>query len=801
MRQNYLLKKMVLLLLVLTGAVSASAADTYKKITSMDELVAGKEYLLVCTSQGTALGGISTTSTKYGLKVDVTISNGEIEPSSDVTILTLGGSTDAWTFYSSISSAYLSWSSSNSLQTAASVTTNSQWIISFTSEGELKITNKNTTTRFLKYNSSSPRFACYTSGQQEVDLYCKVEDNRSEAGLAWSTDEVNIELNATENDYAALLPTLSNTNGVSVTYSSTGDVADYDGTDWVVETSAVGSSVITASFAGDSQYKDASVSVTINVYDPNAKGTLQNPYTVAEALAAAPSSGNSEEVYVHGIVSGFYSSTITGDSYHRYYISDDGTATNQLLVFNGKGLNGATFSSDDDLMKEDEIVVKGQLTTYNNTKEINAGNEIVSLNRVVKSDPELTFSETSVTLTLGDAFTAPTLSSADGFTGDVTYESSNTDVATVNASTGAVTIVGDGTTTITASFAGNSEWMSDEASYTIKVKKPIEDGVFDFTSGDDYGSTQSLGTAAKNEYTWRAVNVTMAVAGRNAWYTTNNPQDFRLYSASGNAAAGSLTFAVPSGKVISSIAFTFTKSNTTPFTYDSGSYSSDTWTGMANTVTFTYNSGDVRISTITVTYIDAAIDITIGASEYTSVYYSDRALVVPTGVTAHTYKVNESNELELSNTWEADDVVAAGTAVILHGEAGDYTMTATADAGTTDENSVLLGFDEAGTTTGGTVYYRLTTVGNDASTIGFYWGAENGGAFTVGAHKAYVAVDTQLSFGAGARLADIFGDATGISTIGCNEPDSRVVFDLQGRRVQQAQNGLYIVNGKKVVMN
>ena len=82
----------------------------------------------------------------------------------------------------------------------------------------------------------------------------------------------------------------------------------------------------------------------------------------------------------------------------------------------------------------------------------------------------MSFSPTSVTATLGESFTAPTLSmSPSGLT--VTYSSSNTNVATVNASTGAVTLKAVGTTTITASFAGNDDYYANSATYMLTVQK------------------------------------------------------------------------------------------------------------------------------------------------------------------------------------------------------------------------------------------------------------------------------------------------------------------------------------------
>lgn len=87
-----------------------------------------------------------------------------------------------------------------------------------------------------------------------------------------------------------------------------------------------------------------------------------------------------------------------------------------------------------------------------------------------KQPVTMSFSPTSVTATLGESFTAPTLSmSPSGLT--VTYSSSNINVATVNASTGAVTLKAVGVTTITASFTGNDDYYANSATYTLTVKK------------------------------------------------------------------------------------------------------------------------------------------------------------------------------------------------------------------------------------------------------------------------------------------------------------------------------------------
>lgn len=86
-----------------------------------------------------------------------------------------------------------------------------------------------------------------------------------------------------------------------------------------------------------------------------------------------------------------------------------------------------------------------------------------------KTDPELAFSAETATATIGQSFTAPTLTNTHSVT-PITWTSSNVGVATV--SDGTVTLVGEGTTTITASFAGNNDYLASEASYTLTVTDP-----------------------------------------------------------------------------------------------------------------------------------------------------------------------------------------------------------------------------------------------------------------------------------------------------------------------------------------
>lgn len=92
-------------------------------------------------------------------------------------------------------------------------------------------------------------------------------------------------------------------------------------------------------------------------------------------------------------------------------------------------------------------------------------------------DPELSFTPTSVDAVYGEPFTVPTLSTAEGFDGSITYSSSDAGVATVKNS-GEVTLVGAGETTITATSAPTETFKAGTASYTLTVTVNEEtDGV------------------------------------------------------------------------------------------------------------------------------------------------------------------------------------------------------------------------------------------------------------------------------------------------------------------------------------
>ena len=193
-------------------------------------------------------------------------------------------------------------------------------------------------------------------------------------------------------------------------------------------------------------------------------------------------------------------------------------------------------------------------------------------------------------------------------------------------------------------------------------------------------------------------------------------------------------------------------------------------------------------------------------SKYYGTFSNSIPFVVPSDLTVSEITV-ANGTLQLAD-YATGDVVPANTGVMVSSAtAGEHSVALSGQDGTSKlgTNNMLKASGNSGinavgmsTAAPSCLYYRLTM--HNGETIGYYWGASDGGAFTLEANKAYLAVPQSQ-----AREGFNFFDNDSQSIDGlireANNNNSEV-YDLQGRKTavnSKLNKGIYIVNGKKVV--
>lgn len=218
-------------------------------------------------------------------------------------------------------------------------------------------------------------------------------------------------------------------------------------------------------------------------------------------------------------------------------------------------------------------------------------------------------------------------------------------------------------------------------------------------------------------------------------------------------------------------------------------------------------SSNARIDDIELSKYEKISSFNITDAGYATYYTSD-AYAMPTGVTGYTITANNGSELTMKEAYTEGETVPAQTALVLKGEAGKYSFLPTTSTEITPADNKLHGSDVAAEThvDGTNVKYYKLSYDSKGANLGFYWGAENGAAFTNGAHKAYLALDgtTLLSQKQGFSFADLMnGLTTSINQANAANAAKQSIFDINGRRVNSwngAAKGIYIVNGQKVLV-
>ena len=499
-------------------------------------------------------------------------------------------------------------------------------------------------------------------------------------------------------------------------------------------------------------YEEASATPSSDVKFTNKTPSINYPETKTYSQAPSTATG--------------YSGTITYAITENNAGASINTSTGEVTVTTGGSVT----------VKATAAAVPGSFTSSEDTYTLTVND--------TRTSAELTWSAASADVTYGaDNNVFPTLTNTHSV--PVTYTSSNQAAATINLNTGEITLKDyKGKTIISAIFAGNDDYLPQTVTYELNVSKApfaVKDGIFDFVEAAnqnplvDYGSGVTLTSSdyTTGDKTWTAGNVTMTTSDGGGsgirWWSADGT--LRFYNKA------KATFSVPNGYVI-------TKIVTTGANFDSASptgLSGSTWKGAANEVELSVTATR-NIKTITITYTTETQSETV--QSYGWATYIPKFNVEFAANTA--YVVTDAS-VSSGLTLEAVTEVPAGTPLLLKG-AGEKTATviASATAPTTNLLSV-----SNGTIADGKYAYVLAKNGEGACFK--QW---TGAAATLEGRVVLI-LDEAVSSRSTFELDD---ETTGISQVEASKSNVEGFYNLAGQRVANPTKGLYIVNGKKVVI-
>jgi len=232
------------------------------------------------------------------------------------------------------------------------------------------------------------------------------------------------------------------------------------------------------------------------------------------------------------------------------------------------------------------------------------------------------------------------------------------------------------------------------------------------------------------------------------------------------------------------------------------------------------------------TKMPKALDtLEIKTAEGYATIYRDESYIMPQGLTGYTITSSAINyteqALSLTPAFEAGEVVPTKTALLVKGEAyksyilyeatSDGSQARATRSTTVNEDNLLYGLSKTGLTTQPTSsgkyffykLYYLSEVNSSTKRLGFFWGAENGGAFTSEANKAYLAVEQGNGNNASSMRGFALPQGT-VSSITISTRQEQVtphcIYTLQGVSINPVHNinelpaGVYIIDGQKKII-
>lgn len=144
----------------------------WKLVTDVSNLSIGDQIIIVASNYDYALSVTQSSNNRTGISITKQNNIVIINDSTQILTLTAGTNANQFGFYTGTGYLYAASSSKNYLRTTDALDDNGSWSISITTDGIATIKSNGTYTRnWIRYNTSSKLFACYSNGQNDVSIY------------------------------------------------------------------------------------------------------------------------------------------------------------------------------------------------------------------------------------------------------------------------------------------------------------------------------------------------------------------------------------------------------------------------------------------------------------------------------------------------------------------------------------------------------------------------------------------------------------------------------------------------------
>ena len=219
-------------------------------------------------------------------------------------------------------------------------------------------------------------------------------NDKKPAGIAWTKTTASVTYGNPDDTYQ-YLPKFNNPNNLDVTFESSNSAVISISTEGEIEVEGPGEATLTASFAGNDEYKEESVTCKVTVNKPQADiaNEPETAYTVSEVLDILSEMDNNNKsvaVYTKGTIKSITEVSVANGN--ATFVITDGTK--DIDVFRVKYLEQENFTADDQIKVDDEVIIYGQLVNYLSssaepgtapTPEIAQGGYVYSLNGETES--------------------------------------------------------------------------------------------------------------------------------------------------------------------------------------------------------------------------------------------------------------------------------------------------------------------------------------------------------------------------------------------------------------------------------